>query len=226
VSIVVFIGVLDCLYTVWNLKKNCLVFWHIVSISKPLKHHRLVHSIIAVGQNEVQHHHEPYFNKPIYKLKLRSNHVTNFVEEIHNEHAKQLMEFINNLKHWIFRYKIFKFLVHVILIHWVYFLNWYFQSFLLTTIPLLIDIIHLAFHALLIGSPIAAFRWNFRYLTPNLIFISVMGTKQWNFQTTWMKTSLILNLDHGINFFLKKTKTWCVHDVNAKGFYYKTITRI
>jgi len=38
-----------------------------------------------------------------------------------------------------------------------------------------------------------------------------------------MKVSLILNLGHGIK--KSKIKTWCVHDVNVKGFYLKNMTR-
>jgi len=46
-----------------------------------------------------------HFSKPIYnKLKLQhnlffNNHMTNFVENIHNEPAKQLMEFTKKLRH-------------------------------------------------------------------------------------------------------------------------------
>jgi hypothetical protein len=35
------------------------------------------------------------------------------------------------------------------------------------------------------------------------------------------ETCLVLNLSHGIR--KSKTKTWCVHDVNAKELYYKNM---
>jgi hypothetical protein len=38
-----------------------------------------------------------------------------------------------------------------------------------------------------------------------------------------MKASLILNLGHGIR--KSKAKTWCVHDVNAKIFYHKSMEK-
>jgi hypothetical protein len=37
------------------------------------------------------------------------------------------------------------------------------------------------------------------------------------------KQSLVLNPNHGIK--KSKTKTQCVHDVNAKRLYYKNMTR-
>jgi hypothetical protein len=51
-----------------------------------------------------------------------------------------------------------------------------------------------------------------------------MGTKQQDFQITWMKASLVLNQGHKIK--KSKAKAWYVHDVNAKGFYYKNMTKI
>ncbi len=54
--------------------------------------------------------------------------------------------------------------------------------------------------------------------------LQTQKTKQPNFQTTWTKVGLILNPSHGIR--KSKAKTWCVHDVNEKGLYYKNITRI
>jgi hypothetical protein len=39
-----------------------------------------------------------------------------------------------------------------------------------------------------------------------------------------MKACLVQNLGHGIK--KSKEKTRCVHDVNAKGFYYKNMTKI
>jgi hypothetical protein len=41
-----------------------------------------------------------------------------------------------------------------------------------------------------------------------------------------MKTSLVLNSGHGIRKSKVKTKIWCVHNVNAKGFYYKNVIKI
>jgi hypothetical protein len=41
-------------------------------------------------------------------------------------------------------------------------------------------------------------------------------TKQQDFQTTCMKAYIIQNLAHGIKKSKAKTKTRCVHDVNAK----------
>ncbi len=41
-----------------------------------------------------------------------------------------------------------------------------------------------------------------------------------------MKTNLALNPGHGIIKSKAKTKTWCVHNVNAKGSYYKNVTKI
>jgi hypothetical protein len=38
-----------------------------------------------------------------------------------------------------------------------------------------------------------------------------------------MKANLIINLGHGIR--KSKAKTRCVHDLNAKGFYSKTMTK-
>jgi len=55
----------------------------------------------------------------------------------------------------------------------------------------------------------------------------IMGTKrtkQQDFQTTWTKLGLVLNPGHGIK--KSKVKTQCVHDMNAKRFYYKNMTRI
>jgi len=49
-------------------------------------------------------------------------------------------------------------------------------------------------------------------------------TKQQDFQTTWTKLGLVLNPGHGIK--KSKVKTQCVHDMNAKRFYYKNMTRI
>jgi hypothetical protein len=54
-----------------------------------------------------------------------------------------------------------------------------------------------------------------------------MGTKkikQSYFQTTWTKACLVQNPGHGIKN--SKAKTRCVHHVNAKGFYYKNMTKI
>jgi hypothetical protein len=51
-----------------------------------------------------------------------------------------------------------------------------------------------------------------------------MGTKQQDFQITWTKASLVLNQGHKIK--KSKAKTRYVHNVNAKGFYYKNMTRI
>jgi hypothetical protein len=55
--------------------------------------------------------------------------------------------------------------------------------------------------------------------------LNVMGikrTKQKDFQTTWMKVVLVLNPNQKIR--KAKAKTWCVHDVKAKRFYYKNMT--
>ncbi len=57
------------------------------------------------------------------------------------------------------------------------------------------------------------------------VFI-VMGMKrmkQQDFQITWMKAGLVLNPGHGMR--KSKVKTQCVHNVNAKGFYYKNMTK-
>jgi hypothetical protein len=57
--------------------------------------------------------------------------------------------------------------------------------------------------------------------------ISVTSTKrikQQDFQTTWTKTCLVLNLGHGIK--KSKEKTWHVHNVNAKWLYYKNLIKI
>ncbi len=48
--------------------------------------------------------------------------------------------------------------------------------------------------------------------------------KQQDFQTTWTKACLVQSLGHGIKN--SKAKTRCVHDVNAKVFYYKNMTKI
>jgi hypothetical protein len=41
-----------------------------------------------------------------------------------------------------------------------------------------------------------------------------------------MKTNLVLNPGIGIKKSKVKTKTWYVHNVNAKGLYYKNVTKI
>jgi hypothetical protein len=46
-----------------------------------------------------------------------------------------------------------------------------------------------------------------------------MKRTQQDFQTTWTKAGLILNLGHGIR--KSKAKTRCMHNVNTKWFYYK-----
>jgi hypothetical protein len=58
------------------------------------------------------------------------------------------------------------------------------------------------------------------------IITSMKRTRQQDLQATWMKTNLALNPSHGIKKSKVKTKTWCVHNVNAKGFYYKKVTKI
>jgi hypothetical protein len=58
------------------------------------------------------------------------------------------------------------------------------------------------------------------------IITSTKRTRQQDLQTAWMKTNLALNLGHGIKKSKVKTKTWCVHNVNAKGFYYINVTKI
>jgi hypothetical protein len=53
-----------------------------------------------------------------------------------------------------------------------------------------------------------------------------MGTnrmKQQDFQTTWIRVYLVLNLGNGIG--KSKAKKWCVHDMNAKRLYYNNMTR-
>ncbi len=58
------------------------------------------------------------------------------------------------------------------------------------------------------------------------IITSTKRIGQQDFQTTWMKISLVLNPDHGIRKLKVKAKIWCVHNVNAKGLYYKNVTKI
>jgi hypothetical protein len=65
---------------------------------------------------------------------------------------------------------------------------------------------------------------NLIHLTFIPYYETVMGTKitkQQDYQITWTKVDLVLNLGHGIR--KSKVITRCLHDVNAKGIYYKKI---
>jgi len=54
--------------------------------------------------------------------------------------------------------------------------------------------------------------------------MSTKRIKQQGLQITWTKACLDLNLGHGIKE--SKEKTWCLYNVNVKGFYYKNIIKI